>query len=85
MQAKPLHEIVPETQSCVDCGELMSWLEERDMPYRMLPDEPVEWEIYTPDPVEFRDTSVASLRTEALAWAQERFGKRAYVRRVLTA
>ena len=55
MQAKTLHEIVPETQSCVDCGELMSWLEERDLPYRMLSDELVEWEIYTPVPVEFRD------------------------------
>ena len=38
MQAKTLHEIVPDTQACVDCGEDLEWLVEGNMPYRMLPD-----------------------------------------------
>ena len=82
MTTKTLHEIVPRTQACVDCGEDLEWLVEGNMSYRMLPDELVVWEIHTPAPEGFRDTVCANLRADALALARERFGSRAYVRRV---
>ena len=50
MTTKTLHEIVPRTQACVDCGEDLEWLVEGNMSYRMLPDELVVWEIHTPAP-----------------------------------